>query len=162
MGGIPANYAWETPRRRPPSWHESVPQRVCRDLGQRNISGVISSEVVPQLPDAIEKGLVRISRYRQVHKVRQRFACPLAGMIPGSTVSTENLGYFEVGSGEARCKVWRGSSSRRSAIRATGVRNRTSRAAEASTTITVVRAPFVARRPEHGPGSPAPGAPAAP
>jgi hypothetical protein len=77
---------------RPIPRHEGRIQR----LGQREIGGVVSREVVPQLPDALQQNVVRIPVERKIGEIAQRLTAPFGRDQAQTDVPAQNRRRFNV------------------------------------------------------------------
>ena len=71
-------------------------QRRVERFGEGDVDGVIRRKIVPQIPDARQKKLVRISMQRKVRKVGESRAAPFAIDLALRRIPADHLRDFDV------------------------------------------------------------------
>jgi len=110
-------------------------QRSVEGFGKCNLDCVIGRKIAPQLPDPRQEEIVPISAQGKVRKVAESSAAAFVVDLARRRIPADHLRDFDVEQ-MWRVQRLRGSNSRRSTVRAAGVRRSNSSRAERSTAIT--------------------------
>ncbi len=66
-------------------------ERGIQRFGKGQISGVISRQAVPHVPDAGEQDVMRIARERKIDEIGESFGAPFSGDDAGAHISAQDL-----------------------------------------------------------------------
>ncbi len=71
-------------------------QRRVEDLGKRDVGGIIGRQIVPQIPDAGQKEIVRIAPERKVRQIGESQTAALGSDFAVRGVAPDDLRNFDV------------------------------------------------------------------